>query len=1042
MNYDVEWLRTNRHLYDEDYLGTNLTLRRPEVLSGITEGHTGGMQMKADPSNIFTGQIPDVSAITAMDCIDLITYYLFNYLPNVEGKDVSKLVDIVEAADPMYRVDKSSMWLWPVIRNTLDAQGWASVTAIPWETAQKEISDDDYQSIWTSVQIGDIIQMGTSSNQLIHYAIYLGRVNTGSVDSCPIVAAAGSTEGPAIVPIHYYRSAGDKTSYPLYIYHMEFPNNYGTITVNKKDTNGNPLPGATFTIENTVTHETEDATTGTDGTAVFDQLPYGSYTITETGFPDGYTAYGETSWTCTLSGASEATKSFTVNAVNQKLPGTIHGNKATNTGANRDGWVFDLYKGTYPSGTYVTSATTDSGGNFDFPGLQEGDYYVVEAANAGKTGWRRDSTVVSVHVTSGATVNAYQSGQSYTAYNVQLGNIHGNKATNTGSNRNGWVFELYKGTYPSGTYISSATSDINGDFRFVGLVPGSYYVKEAANSDKTGWTKDTSAVPVIVTSGTTVNAYQPGTGYTAYNVHLGTLKIQKTSADGSIPNGTSFTFNIAGPDGYSNTVSVKVGETAAISNLRPGSYTVTETVPSGYVCNSANPQTVTVTGGGESTVSFDNTAVGALKIQKTSADGSIPNGTSFTFTITGPGGYTNTLSVKVGETVTVSDLTPGSYTVTEAVPVGYVCNSTNPQTVTVTGGGESTAAFDNSALGVLIIRKTCADGSIPAGTAFSFTVTGPGGYSSAVSVGVGSSITLSGLVPGSYTVTEAVPAGYICNSTNPQTVTVVAGGVSAAAEVAFDNTQYGKIQIQKDAPADVSLAGWVFRVFDSANTEIPGSPFVTDAAGRILIENLLPGTYSVEEVLAGDSIFAVSTENPATTTVTAGNTATVSVTNVYRTGKIVVHKTTSDGTAMENVRFRLDWSEDGVTWNPVTLVSSGTVVKGGCSAASLDSGCLTTDGDGKTVFTGLFPSLKYRIVEEETVDGKTLLAQPVSVDLLPGDGFEADITVVNHDPLVLPFTGSYLSTEVMVCVGVIGFCLGLTAVCFTFKKSKNTEGRS
>ena len=69
---------------------------------------------------------------------------------------------------------------------------------------------------------------------------------------------------------------------------------FGTLTFTKTDPNGNPLSGATFTLAGTATGSGKDvtltATSNSNGTVSFDKIPAGTYTLTETVVPKGYTA--------------------------------------------------------------------------------------------------------------------------------------------------------------------------------------------------------------------------------------------------------------------------------------------------------------------------------------------------------------------------------------------------------------------------------------------------------------------------------------------------------------------------------------------------------------------------------------------------------------------------------------------------------------------------------------------------------------------------------------------------------------------------------
>lgn len=69
----------------------------------------------------------------------------------------------------------------------------------------------------------------------------------------------------------------------------------------------------------------------------------------------------------------------------------------------------------------------------------------------------------------------------------------------------------------------------------------------------------------------------------------GDLNIAKTSEDGKV-GGVSFT--VTGPNGYSKTVTTGANGKIAITDLQPGTYTVTENTPNNYI--PTQPQTVTI----------------------------------------------------------------------------------------------------------------------------------------------------------------------------------------------------------------------------------------------------------------------------------------------------------------------------------------------------------------------------------------------------------------------------------------------------------------
>jgi uncharacterized surface anchored protein len=100
------------------------------------------------------------------------------------------------------------------------------------------------------------------------------------------------------------------------------------------------------------------------------------------------------------------------------------------------------------------------------------------------------------------------------------------------------------------------------------------------------------------------------------NTPGGTLKLVKTSDDGVI---SGVKLNVTGTN-YEKSVVTGSDGTAQLTGLIPGVYTVTEEVPFYYEPQAA--QTVTIVGGGTSTVKFANVLKrGDLSVTKTSEDG-------------------------------------------------------------------------------------------------------------------------------------------------------------------------------------------------------------------------------------------------------------------------------------------------------------------------------------------------------------------------------------------------------------------------------------
>lgn len=146
------------------------------------------------------------------------------------------------------------------------------------------------------------------------------------------------------------------------------------------------------------------------------------------------------------------------------------------------------------------------------------------------------------------------------------------------------------------------------------------------------------------------------------------------------------------------------------------------------------------------------------------------------------------------------------------------------------------------------------------------------------------------LLPGTYSITEVVPTGFFNTTAISQTVTVV-GGEEACAS--FGNARYIKVAGAKFY--DVNTNG----IWDSTENPLPGVKVVltgTDYLGNLVgpdvqftgldgtytWENLLPGDYTVSEVMPLDLNWFNVTPLSGTGTVEEGDEMTVYFGNAYK----------------------------------------------------------------------------------------------------------------------------------------------------------------
>ena len=213
-----------------------------------------------------------------------------------------------------------------------------------------------------------------------------------------------------------------------------------------------------------------------------------------------------------------------------------------------------------------------------------------------------------------------------------------------------------------------------------------------------------------------------------------------------------------------------------------------------------------------------------------------------------------------------------------------------------------------NATGSLKIRKTSEDGIV---AGITFRVTG-NGYDQTATTNDAGELLLQNLLPGTYTVTEQnAPERY--EPQQPQTVTVTA---NATAEVQFSNVlKRGDLKIKKVSEDDV-VAGITFRVtgnnYDQTAT--------TNDAGELLLEKLLPGTYTVTEQDAPDRY---APQQPQTVTVKADAVAEIKFENVIKRGTVYGKKVDPDGGKISGAVFGL-FSADETEYTKETAVQIAT----------------------------------------------------------------------------------------------------------------------
>ncbi|WP_312815409.1 SpaA isopeptide-forming pilin-related protein [Sedimentibacter sp.] len=608
------------------------------------------------------------------------------------------------------------------------------------------------------------------------------------------------------------------------------------------------LPGATFVLKDEVGDVVDIAISGADGEVVFKAVKEGTYTIEETGFPEGYIQTpvsivvtvdvneDGTDATITFEGYEDNEVPVIKNILDVKGHVVIiKADKVSRTPLEFA--EFGLY---YDAESNEPIETSQSGpdGVVRFADITEGTYVIKEIESP--AGYLRYDNVIYVRVDR----EAGKSDEDEDKYNVEYStdgvtyssetplfenepiDIEFTKHDSNGNPLAGAEFTLYE---ENGTTVfedrDPVTSDDDGKVVFTVIPVGKYVIKE---------TKAPS-------------------GYRDFN---GAIEVEVKVED----EGTVATVMFTEKD-KSDSGEVEIGEDGTL-----------------IVTNERRPSPPTPI-----------PAYGKIAIKKTDEDKKVLPGAEFTLYdedgkvvdrgVTGSDG-----------TLSFEDLEPGSYTLKETkAPEGYVLE-VDEKGVTVAANRTNTYTFTNKKAepekpGRIEIVKVDEEGRLLSEAWFSL-IDGNGTTIENV-VTVNGRAAFEDVPVGRYTVKEVqAPEGYVLTE---QEVNVTVDSEETVT-VRFVNKQSGttvvpvsgRITINKVDENNMALAGAEFTLYNE-NNEIVGTA-VSEASGRVIFENLKDGRYFVRETEAPAGYRLVS--DSLTVNVTGGSSYSYRFRNVPDTEEI------------------------------------------------------------------------------------------------------------------------------------------------------------
>lgn len=522
--------------------------------------------------------------------------------------------------------------------------------------------------------------------------------------------------------------------------------------------------------------------------------------------------------------------------------------KTTEDSKNLSGWQFGIYSDAACTTLISGPHTTDANGEISVDGLSEGTVYVKELGH-------KDASVDALYECTSTNPQkiTITSGQTTTVRfnnDLRTGDAKFVKQTNTGKNLSGWKIGLYYDAACTNAVSGSPfTTGTDGTITVSDLKPGTLYAREIPTDDPY-WEYDTSVKEVKIVANQTATV-------TFTNTHYGRIQFQKTTNTGNHLGGWTFRVIDVNGNHVGNYTTDEMG-IACTENLPLGRYTVQELpVDDDYWQVDLTFHDVTVKAGETVVDTWYNVEQGLGWFCKSTNTGENLAGWEITV-------YSDKACTKEVCTVITEKngkigyyLDPGIYYAKETGDTlsrfsnEYWAIDKTVYRFEIKPHKETAVTFSNIHYGMTKIIKKMPDGGSTAGWEFEMYRVSDDAFISSFISGEDGTILVDQLQPGDYRIVENIPENsiYYCETTNPQTVTVVAG---QTAVVTFTNRlKPAEIAIQKVDTAGNPLAGAVFLLewsVDGTNwlpVSSTDSPYVTE--GTCTTEGLLDGCITSPE---------------------------------------------------------------------------------------------------------------------------------------------------------------------------------------------------
>ncbi|MGV2622827.1 UNVERIFIED_CONTAM: SpaA isopeptide-forming pilin-related protein, partial [Halobacillus marinus] len=731
----------------------------------------------------------------------------------------------------------------------------------------------------------------------------------------------------------------------------------GSVELLKIGEEEEPLEGAEFKLLDSEGNEVQtELVTGEDGKMTVNDLRPGNYAFVETKAPFGH-ELDETPVPFEIIESQQET--IQVEMGNERSMGSFELTKVGEDGKLLEGVTYELQDEN--GETIQADLKTMENGVLRIDDLKPGKYQLVETASI--DGYIIDPTPVPFEIAIGDKLKT-----AMVVNDLKTGSVELTKTGEGAEKLQGAVFNLLDAD--GEMKYSNLVTDENGMIYVDDLKPGAYQFVEV--DAPFGYVLDESPVSFTMPFNPTevVKVDKDNSQQTSG------FELTKTGEGGETLEGVVFELQDA--SGETIAANLVTDENGKITRggLKPGIYQLVETETNDGYQLMTGPETFEIELGQTALTAVDienEYATGSVELTKLGEEEEVLEGAEFKLLDKAGEIVEEGLVTDESGKIVVEDLKPGNYQFIETkAPFGHDLNEEavsfeivfdQQEVLNVEKSNERTTS-------AVELIKTGEDGKTLEGVVYELqNEAGETLHEDLVTDKAGK-VYVEGLKPGTYQFVETstIP-GYDLDAT-PIVFDIELGQTEATPVDTVNELTTGSVELTKIGEAEEALEGAEFKLLDESG-EVVEEGLMTDAEGKIVVEDLKPGIYQFIETKAPFG-HDLDTE-PVTFEIEFNQqeVLTIEKSNERTTGAVEINKTGEDGKTLAGVTYELQ-DENGETLRTD----------------------LQTDAEGVLTVEDLKPG-KYQLVETASIPGYDIDSTPIPFEIELGQESAAEVSAVN-----------------------------------------------